>query len=133
MADAGAPPLEAGEIGTWGRIIASESFERLRKTTVTEVTLALYDTERAAAWLAARPAWADGAAGAAGTGTASAAESGPVLRKPVAYRDCGNEPGFGAGGEDAGVLIFHQAPRFGRDKTKVFRSGWECQVTAKAE
>ena len=119
MADAGAPPLQAGEIGTWGRIIASESFERLKKTTVTEITLSLYDTERAEAWLEARPARAE--------------ESHPGSGKPSAYRDCGSDPGFGAGGEDAGVMIFHQAPRFGRDKSKVFRSGWECQVTAKAE
>ena len=134
-ADAGAPPLEAGEIGTWGRIIASESFERLKKSTVTEVTLALYDTERASDWLEGHTARAEG-----GGATVVAAASAPVVppmpaapampSKPAIYRDCGNDPAFGAGGEDAGVLIFHQAPRFGRDKTKVFRSGWECRVTA---
>jgi hypothetical protein len=123
MADAGAPPLQAGEIGTRGRIIASESFERQKGSTVTEITLALYDTERAAAWLEAHPAWTDGSSGRE-RGTAGGT---------AVYRDCGNDPAFGAGGEDAGVLIFHQAPRFGRDKHKVFRSGWECRVTAKAE
>lgn len=125
-ADAGTPPLEAGEIGTWGRIIASESFERLKKSTVTEVTLALYDTERAAAWLEDRQGRSEG-----GDATGIAAASAPS--EPAVHRDCGNDPGFGAGGEDAGVMVFHQAPRFGRDKTKVFLSGWECRVAAKAE
>ncbi len=120
MADAGAPSLEAGEIGTWGRIIASESFEKQKASTVTEITLSLYDTERAAAWLEAHPAWTDSAPGTAGF-------------RMAGYRDCGSDPEFGAGGEDAGVMIFHQAPRFGRDKRKVFRSGWECGATAKAE
>lgn len=122
MADAGAPPLEAGEIGTWGRIIASESFEKLKKYTVTEITLSLYDTDRAAAWLDARPFAADGASGTAGYAGGYAG-----------YGDCGSDPAFGAGGEDAGVLVFHRPPRFGRDKHKAFRSGWECKVAAKAE
>jgi hypothetical protein len=124
MAEAGGPPLEAGEIGAWGRIIASESFERLKESTVTEITLALYDTERASAWLDAR---AMAQRGAQGPVPAESRES--EIPGRAGPRDCADDPHFGGGGEDAGVMVFHQPPRFGRNKGKTFLSGWECPGT----
>lgn len=117
-------PFETGHAGLWGRAIAMESFSRLGATVRTGVTVSLYETARASAYLEERRgAW--GLAGSAPAGTVS----GPVLfAEPAAYRDCGLNPDFGPGGEEAGVQVFHRPARFGADRGKESHSGWECPV-----
>ncbi|MEO7425286.1 MAG: hypothetical protein ABI036_08870 [Fibrobacteria bacterium] len=109
-------PLSAdANVESWGKTLASDSFAQLCENTATSVTVALYETDKAAAYLQAhRDAWA-GAPGAAGA-------SGD------AYRDCAAIPGFGPGGLEAGVTLLYRAPLFGADKGKTFQSGWECAL-----
>jgi len=107
-------PFEAGQAGVWGRAIAMESFARLEASVRTGVTISLYETEKAEAYLREhRGAW-----------------GGPTLfAEPTGYRDCGENADFGAGGEAAGAMVFYQPPRFGIDRNKSGHSGWECPVS----
>ncbi|MDB5104121.1 MAG: hypothetical protein JWP91_1810 [Fibrobacteres bacterium] len=118
-------PYETVHAEAWGRAIAVESFARLQERTSTAITLSLYDTEKSAAYLEARRSlWktADGQERKrVDTPSSQAAET---------YRDCAENPSFGSGGEEAGVTVYFHAPRFGLDKSRVFRSGWECPVLA---
>jgi hypothetical protein len=109
----------------WGARIAGDSFAKLRATTRTAVTLALYETDSASAYLEAhRGAWD-------GTGLqvnlqANGKLPGPGNTGVTPYRDCGEIASFGNGGHEAGAATFYRPPRFGRDKEKTGISGWEC-------
>jgi hypothetical protein len=117
-------PFETGHAGLWGRAIATESFARLGAAVRTGVTVSLYDTEKAAAYLREhRGAWAETAEALAADSTVA----GPTLfAEPTEYRDCGENPAFGPGGDAAGATVFYQPPRFGIDRNKSGHSGWEC-------
>lgn len=117
-------PFESGQAGLWGRAIATESFARLGASVRTGVTISLYETDKASAYLHEhRGAWAETAEAIAADSTVT----GPMLfAEPTVYRDCGENPAFGAGGEDAGAMVFYQPPRFGIDRNKNGHSGWEC-------
>lgn len=91
------------------RRMLEESFARLQARTQAPVALALYDAEKAAAYLARAAAVPEPGAGPA-----------------RAWRDCGEDPGFGPGGAEAGALVRYRAGRFGRLKAKSGHSGWEC-------
>ena len=119
-------PFETGHAGMWGQAIAMESFARLGATVRTGVTVSLYETARASEYLERhRGGWASAADPSGLEGTVA----GPVLfAEPAAYRDCGLNPEFGEGGQEAGVQVFHRAARFGKDRGKESHSGWECPV-----
>ncbi|MDQ3002024.1 MAG: hypothetical protein M3Y08_12290 [Fibrobacterota bacterium] len=122
-------PFETAHAGVWARAIALESFERLRETTSTAITLSLYDTDAASAFLdSRREAWQAQTAPAGMRVMTSAPKQYRDLRPtaPPLYRDCAENPAFGLGGEEAGVTVYYHAPRFGLDKSKLFHSGWEC-------
>lgn len=105
----------------WGRTIAAESFAHLQNETSTAITLSLYDSPKASAWLEAhRGAWMPD--------TGEAGEDAPEYPIAIENRDCSLVPGFGPGGAEAGVTVFQQASRFGPDKSSVNTSGWECRV-----
>jgi len=106
--------FEAGQAGDWGRVIATESFARLETAVRTGVTISLYETGKAETYLKDhRGAWGSPA----------------LLAEPSQYRDCGENAGFGDGGEAAGATVFYQPSRFGIDRGKSSHSGWECPVT----
>jgi hypothetical protein len=93
-----------------GDTLARASFARLKKKTVTAISLALYDTKKASAYLEEhRAAWE----------TAAAA---PLH----AYNDCSELAGFGPGGSASGAEVLYRPSRFGVDRSKSFHSGWEC-------
>jgi hypothetical protein len=52
---------------------------------------------------------------------------------PFAWRDCGEEEGFGPGGEGAGATVLYRAGRFGALKAKSGHSGWECPLAPATE
>lgn len=117
-------PFERDQAGLWARAIASESFARLGAAVRTGVTISLYDADKAEAYLRGhRGAWAETAEAIAADSTVA----GPMLfSEPTVYRDCAENPAFGAGGEDAGATLYYQPPRFGKDRNKNAHSGWEC-------
>ncbi len=114
------PPRSARiDAGAWGKALVSSSFSRLCENTSTSVTVALYESDRAAAYLDAhRKGWEITASGTGQT------RGGPQASRD--HRDCAENPGFGAGGLEAGVTLLFRAPLFGPDKNKSFTSGWEC-------
>lgn len=93
-----------------------ESFGRLGERTQAPISLALYDAEKATAYLEERPAaWS------------AASEPAPGIRMaPLAWRDCADDPDFGHGGEAAGTRVLYRPGRFGLLKAKNAHSGWEC-------
>lgn len=99
--------------------MARESFASLQGRTQTEISISLYDSEKASAYLEAHvgPRDRDGEIGDG------------VRMSPMGYKDCGEDPDFGEGGEAAGVRVFYQAPRFGFLKSKRAHSGWECPTS----
>jgi hypothetical protein len=101
-----------------------ESFARLGASVRTGVTISLYDAAKTETYLREhRGAWAETAEAIAADSTVT----GPMLfSEPTRYRDCAENPAFGAGGESAGATIFYQPPRFGIDRNKTVHSGWEC-------
>jgi hypothetical protein len=119
--DSGAPDARAER---WGRIIAEESFASLRQRTGTKITVALYEADKAAAYLDARGGWTAARRITASEGkppeTASAGTT------PAQYRDCAGNPAFGPGGPESGVMVLYRPPRFGLDKARTSHSGWEC-------
>jgi hypothetical protein len=117
-------PYEKDHAGLWGQAIATESFARLGSSVRTGISLSLYDAAKAEAYLRGhRGAWAETAEAIAADSTVT----GPMLfSEPTAYRDCAENPAFGAGGDSAGATIFYQPPRFGIDRNKTGHSGWEC-------
>lgn len=96
--------------------MASESFSLLRERTQTAVSIALYDSEKASAYLEAHAGpWKAGG------------EPGDGLRMaPMGFEDCAEDMAFGPGGEEAGVRVYYRAPRFGFLKMKRSHSGWSC-------
>jgi hypothetical protein len=113
--DASAPhtPVESA-----ARRVLDESFARLSASTQAPVALALYDARKAAAYL-------DGAPALRNQGKDPASARDPRLPH-TAWRDCGEDPGFGPGGEEAGAQVRYRPGRFGRLKAKQGHSGWEC-------
>ena len=110
-------PAPRPRLAAAARRMQEESFARLGSNTQAPVALTLYDAEKAAAHLAGVPA-------------PLRAGGDPVARSDrmpaTAWRDCGEEPGFGPGGAEAGALVLYRAGRFGRLKAKRTHSGWEC-------
>lgn len=111
--------LETGRIRARAEQMARESFASLRERTQTEISLSLYDSEKASAYLEAHGGSRD-RGGELGDG---------VRMEPMVFEDCGEDPDFGAGGEEAGVQVFYQAPRFGFLKVKRGHSGWACPAS----
>ncbi len=113
--DASAPrvPVESA-----ARRMLDESFARLSANTQAPFALVLYDAQKAAAYLDGAPALRNRV-----KDLASARD--PRLPHP-AWRDCGEDPGFGPGGEVAGAQVRYRPGRFGRLKAKQGHSGWEC-------
>jgi hypothetical protein len=140
MAEEPAGSFWLSQAEDWGRTIAAESFARLQRETSTAITLSLYDSPKASAWLEAhREAWMREAGDDPGEAREDVRESArknarehpqdaQEIRTAMEFRDCALVPGFGRGGLEAGVTVFQQAPRFGPDKLRAHQSGWECRV-----
>lgn len=100
----------------WGEGIAGTSFDRLKATTETAVTLSLYDMDQASAYLQAHEqAWIP-----------VGGEDGAVAGTVPVFRDCADKADFGPGGAEAGVTTYYRPPQFGWDKRKTTYSGWGC-------
>jgi len=109
-------PYPYRQARAWGENIAGASFDRLRETTETAVTLSLYDMDKASAYLQAHEqAWSP-----------EKGEGRDSKRSVPVFRDCAENAGFGSGGPEAGVTTYYRPPRFGGDKTKTAYSGWAC-------
>jgi hypothetical protein len=95
--------------------LAHRSYERLTEAVHTTVSIAVYDTERTAPYLARvlglRP---DEQKGAAGDST---------VIEPL---DCARHPAFADEGMREGVRLYYRPARFGRAQFQTEHSGWTC-------
>lgn len=115
-AEAWAPGPRRIRVGAGAERMLRESFGGLGERTQAPISLALYDSEKATAYLEERSAaWS------------ASSEPAPGIRMaPLAWRDCADDPDFGTGGEAAGTTVLYRPGRFGRLKSKNAHSGWEC-------
>ena len=85
--------------------IANQSFLSLQRNTQTEITVALYDMNKASPSELFPEGWRT------------------QIEK---YHDCALDPGFNPDAAREGVEMYYRAPRFGASKYKTNHSGWEC-------
>ncbi|MFZ0391325.1 MAG: hypothetical protein WAN36_12780 [Calditrichia bacterium] len=105
------PRLPAEELA---HRLAQQSFEGLSRRTLTEVTIALYDTRKTAPFLQQY-------------GELHQNYSNTELnRSGMECVDCALLEGFPAAKAGTGVEIFYKPPRFGKNRKKNSHSGWNC-------
>jgi hypothetical protein len=95
----------------WRRLadtVAAQSFARLKTNTLTEITVAVYDLEKTAAF------------------TSSTVGRKTPRSGDTTWRDCAARSGFDANRAGRGVTLLYRAPRFGPGKNVAARSGWQC-------
>ena len=97
--------MEDAEIHALADSLAGQSFRRLRENTQTEITVALYNMNKASPSELFPEGWRT------------------QIEK---YHDCALDPGFDPDAAREGVELYYQAPRFGASKYKANHSGWEC-------
>jgi hypothetical protein len=110
----GRPDL--ADIPGLARHFARQSFDRLAGAVQTEVTVAVYDTDRAREYLGYAVPVYDRALAAARNAV------------PPERRDCAEDPAFVLPGMSEGVEVWYRPPRFGRMQHKREHSGWECRM-----
>ncbi|MBN1315053.1 MAG: hypothetical protein JXA42_06280 [Anaerolineales bacterium] len=111
--------LEAGmrkDVPAFARQFAHQAFEQLTQDIQTEITVAVYDTERVQGYLSSVKSAYDH--------TLSLLQG----QKPESVErcDCAHEPDFALPGMSDGVEVFYRPARFGRLKHAPGHSGWEC-------
>lgn len=113
LAHAGSPTSEPAELLEQ---TARRAFDTLVSSTLTEVTVALYDTDEVREFTDQYSRVND-----------STGEDGFLM-----YRDLAEDPRVqGLDAEPGrGVTIFYRPPRFGRDSRKDTHSGWQCLLPA---
>jgi hypothetical protein len=98
--------------------VAARSFESLSEKTATEITVAVYDLEKARPFLESFPR-------SLRDSLLNAADSARV-EKAAVWRDCERSPIFNPEIAHQGVRLWFRAPRFGPRKNVTTRSAWEC-------
>lgn len=95
---------------------AQHAFDRLAPDIQTAITVAVYDVERVQGYLQAiKNPYAERLA------------SLQKMTTPAAeHCDCADDPAYALPGISNGVFILYRPPRFGRGKSKLTHSGWEC-------
>jgi hypothetical protein len=99
--------------------VAAQSFERLKTTTQTEVTVGIYDLEKLRPFLQSDFVKVQ---------VARAEEPAPRGRRKAVdkWMDCANDPAFNAVKAAKGTTLFYRMPRFGPLKDMAARSPWQC-------
>ncbi len=99
--------------------IAKQSFDSLKKNAQTEITLALYNTEKITPYLS--KTW-----NTKSSSITSRNAGQPFLQTPSKYRDCNFDPAFESVSATVGTQVWFRAPLFGTNKNRIAHSGWEC-------
>lgn len=108
--------LRDGDVSTFAKECAQTSFDRLAKDIQTEITVAVYDVDRAQGYLHAVDSVYDLA-------LETLHAKAPT---PIEHCDCAEDSTFVRPGMSEGVDILFRAARFGRSAKKQSHSGWEC-------
>ncbi|MBN1449008.1 MAG: hypothetical protein JXA28_13845, partial [Bacteroidetes bacterium] len=95
---------------------ARQAFKRLSENVQTAVTVAVYEPERARAYLEA----------ADSKYTQRLASLKDHASVSIEYVDCGEEGSYVLPGMSDGVTVLFRPSRFGRAKNKLSHSGWQC-------
>jgi hypothetical protein len=110
--------------------VATQSIERLRQKTQTEITVAVYDLEAVNGFARAFSRSHAKSYAKADTRAARA----PTMRgdsrssavNGIVWRDCASDPAFDDSQAARGVMLLYRPPRFGPGKNIASRSGWQC-------
>ncbi|MBR9976381.1 MAG: hypothetical protein KFF77_12415 [Bacteroidetes bacterium] len=95
---------------------ARQAFNRLSANVQTAVTVAVYEPEQAKAYLEA----------AGSRYTRQLASLKERASESIEYVDCGEEQMYVLPGMSDGVSVLFRPSRFGRAKSKLSHSGWQC-------
>jgi hypothetical protein len=107
--------------------VAAHSFERLKKHTSTEITVAVYDLEATLPFARSFSRLYSKTYTKTDARTASsAARADSTGSVGDTWRDCATGPSFNAAQASRGVKLRYQPARFGVGKQRSTRSGWQC-------
>jgi hypothetical protein len=111
--------LRDGDVASYAKRFASHSFDKLSRVMQTAVTIAVYDVDSVQAYVqAVRPTY--------DSLVAAEQREAPTSPNAIEHRDCGDVPEYETLGMTRGVTVFYQAAHFGRSRSKLTHSGWEC-------
>ena len=108
--------LIEGDVYALAKECARQSFNRLTQDLQTEISVSVYDVDRAQDYLHS----VDSAYTHA---LARFSERAPMSTE---HCDCAEDPTYVRESMDLGVDVFFRAARFGRSARKLTHSGWEC-------
>ncbi len=110
--------------------IATRSFESLSEKTATEITVAVYDLEKARPFLTGLTAAVPRSP--TDSGSTDSARIPPRPPTPptakIRWRDCEQTTAFNPELAGVGVRLWFRAPRFGPRRDVTARSAWECAL-----
>ncbi|MBN2011023.1 hypothetical protein JW960_16870 [candidate division KSB1 bacterium] len=108
--------LRDGDVATFAKKIARQSFDRLTEDVQTAVSVAVYDVNRVQAYLDSIDFVYDR--------TLTTLKG--LNPESVKHCDCADDSAYVLPGMEDGVDVLYRPPRFGRLKHKQYHSGWEC-------
>lgn len=111
--------IKDGDIISFAKYFAQQSFDKLSSNVQTEVSVVVYDAEKIQPFL--KSVYGD-------------YDSTLISLKDMAYSilatiehcDCADIPAYQISTMNNGVDVFYRPARFGRSKNKLNHSGWEC-------
>jgi hypothetical protein len=107
--------------------IAVQSFERLKKNTLTEITVGVYELEAALPFAKSFSKLYSKTYTKADARTAkSSPRDEPKIAQTDVWRDCATGPNYNAAQAARGVSLRYQPAQFGMGKETEQRSAWQC-------
>jgi hypothetical protein len=111
--------LTRGDVPALADRFARQAFDRLTAEVQTAVSVAVYDVDRAQAYVTAVGGTYDAA-----LTTAKSTMNASVVT--MEHCDCADVPGYTLPAMNQGVNLLYRPPAFGRSRQKEHHSGWEC-------
>jgi hypothetical protein len=111
--------LQDGDVLIFAKRFARQSFDKLTSNILTEVSVVVYDVEKAQNYLNAVHDNYE-------TTLTSLKKMTSTELEEVEHCDCADIPAYQLSSMNKGVDVFYRPARFGRTKNKQIYSGWEC-------
>ena len=111
--------LQNGDVSTFAKTFARQSFDKLTSNIQTEVSVVVYNVEQVQNYLNSVQNNYDS------TLTSLKIMTSTNLTE-IEHCDCADIPVYNLSAMNTGVDVFYRPARFGRSKNKQIHSGWEC-------
>jgi hypothetical protein len=111
--------LKDGDIQSFAKNFALQSFERLSRNVQTEVSVVVYEVEKVQTFLNSIYNDYD-------TTLISLNGMTHAILETINHCDCADIPAYRISTINSGVDVLYRPARFGRSKNKLNHSGWEC-------